>query len=132
MTVRASTYEFDDLPLIVVNGGYRAGGSEDAGIAGCAEILYDEDGSWSLGEIAIEVRRPKTAAERAGHTSIAHHKLEPHWLDKSDPLRAIIAQRLENEWRAKVQDEVDEQIFNDLSAENDNLADYRRDARRAV
>jgi hypothetical protein len=106
------TYHFDELPLITT------GGMDACHVTGFAEIRYDPGGAWAIERIGFAaVRRedaPSGAAEvprSAGRPrSVAGGNT---WLDIGDPLHTIIFDRLEHEWRSRVQRRVDDQIFDD-------------------
>lgn len=87
------TYEFDELPLAIVNG------IEAGFINGQAEIDYVGGGYWSVDDITIEGFGERVDGKR----------LWPQ-VPAPEAIAKIIRGRLTNEWSHKVQDAVNEQI----------------------
>lgn len=106
------TYEFDELPLAIVNG------IEAAFINGSAEIEYANDGYWQLGAISVE-----------GFGDRVNGKREWPQVPAPPALAAMIIHRLTNDWDDKVSTAVQERIAEDHECERDNWADMRREER---
>jgi hypothetical protein len=123
MVARSFTYDFDELPLVVT------GGFDACHVTGFAEIRYDARGAWSIERIGFHaVRRVNPRAEVPGSGRPPRSARDKAWLDIGDPLHAIVYDRLEHDWRSRVQNRVDDQVFDDR---NDGaFAD--RDADHAV
>ena len=107
MTDRTLTFPLEELPLCIVFG------AEGALINGEAQITYWPDGSWIVGHILVD------GYDGGEKVSVA--------LASGDPLDLIISQRLEKEWRSKVDDAVAEEIEKAREAAADDYADMRRE-----
>jgi hypothetical protein len=95
-------YKFDELPLVIANG------VEGALTNGEAEIEFERDGTWMVSHIAVEGYRNATKEEIAKGSRPFIRDLAP--LPAGNELDFLISQRLEGEWRDRVQDAVREQI----------------------
>ncbi len=119
--MKSFTYLFEELPLVISNG-YSA-----CDVSGFAEIRYDPRGAWSVERIGFDALRPRTPTE-ASATRLApsrpRFERAPLWLDAGDPIQLIIYDRLEHEWRARVQRQVDDLIFDDRSDVDERAADH--------
>jgi hypothetical protein len=129
MPLKSFTYEFEELPLVT------SGAFDACLVTGFAEIHYDMSGAWSIGDIGFEVvqrrnaiappsRQPRDDASRA--RAIAPQTL---LLDPGDPIQMIIYHRLEHDWRARVQNCVEDRILDDCG---DGGADVRLDRALAL
>jgi hypothetical protein len=109
------TYEFEELPLAVVNG------IEAGFVNGTAEIQYSNNGGWVIWDITLEGFGERVNGKR-------------QWPQVSAPIeiRSIISHRLFNEWREKVQDAVADAIADDRERAADDYADMRREERMAA
>jgi len=106
--LKSFTYAFEELPLVV------AGGIDACDVTGLAEIAYDMSGAWSVQRIGFNgVRR----AAAAGPSRSLERAMV--WLDVGDPVQMLVYDRLEHEWRGRVQSLVDDRIFDD---HNDDVA----------
>lgn len=95
-------YKFEELPLAIVNG-------IEAGLVnGEAEIEIYPDGNWMVSHIAVDGYRKATKEEIAKGSRPYVSELAP--LAAGNELDFLISQRLEGEWRDRVQDAVREQI----------------------
>jgi hypothetical protein len=117
-------YNFDDLPLVIENG------FEACEVAGSAEVSYSSDGEWSVESIHFDGnKRNHYTLEQLYEAQKTNAPL-PHWtrqsveLDRGTPIFSIIHDRLENEWRERVQDAVRQQIEDDRIQAADDAADY--------
>ena len=109
------SYEFDELPLVMVPG-------IDAGlINGRAEIEYRGDDDWTIRSIQIEGYQRLSLAERAAG------KKPWVYVDAPVPLAVIIAERLTGEWYDKVSSAVMHQVDIDRECAADDFADMRRE-----
>jgi hypothetical protein len=122
---REFSYSFNDLPLLVT-GGF------DAGLVnGSALVSYWPNGEWSLSQIYLDGWRRRS--DRDIDNDVAAGKRwqpfeqKPVLLDRGTDLHRMIWDRLENEWRAKVQDAVNEQIERDREDAVNTLADMCRE-----
>lgn len=108
------TYEFEELPLVISNG-IPAGQ-----INGCAEIEFTTDGLWQIGEVCVEGYQSLTSAERAAG--------KRPWIYVKAPidLMVMVAERLEIQWKHRV----DEAVREAIDAEREAAAEYRADMRR--
>lgn len=119
---RTLEFEFDELPLIIDLG------FDAAIISGMADISYRADGEWSVSAIYVDGYRERSLVERAkmrGDGTRFEKKLVE--IERGSWMFDTIARRLENEWRDKVQNAVNEAIGEDRACAADNAADYRRD-----
>ena len=116
--MKSFTYLFEELPL-VITGGYSA-----CDVTGFAEITYDTRGAWSVGRIGFDGLRPAAAMPVLSAEPPARFERAPVWLDAGDPVQLIIYDRLEHEWCARVQRQVDDRLFDDG---NDAGADQAAD-----
>ena len=118
-------FTFDELPM-VIDRGFEAGL-----VAGSAEIRYHRDGEWSIRGISLTGHRLKTGWNRPSMDEVARGV--SMWdrrevsLDVGDPLYSLIYHRLENEWRATVQEAVNARIVEDRHGDPDAAYDRRRD-----
>jgi len=98
-------YRFEELPLVIENG-FSAGL-----VNGSALVSYWLDGQWGVSQIYLDGHKRKPAADLL--KQIPGAKL---WderdvqLDRGDRIHAIIWDRLEHDWRASVQEAVNEAI----------------------
>ncbi len=127
---RTLEFEFDELPLIIDLG------FDAAIISGMADISYPPDGEWSVSAIYVDGYRERSLVEKAKMrgdgivpTSFEKKLVE---IERGSWMFDTIARRLENEWRDKVQNAVNEAIGEDRACAADNAADYRRDVMRGV
>jgi hypothetical protein len=117
--MKTFSYSFEELPLLIER-------DIEAGlVAGCAEISYSRHGEWGIGEIALDGYRE--ASEEEQSSRVGRFIRETVSLDAGTPIHGLIYHRLENEWRGRVEDAVNEQIAADLEAAADDYADMRRD-----
>lgn len=109
------SYEFEELPLVIVNG------IEAALINGLAEIRYNRDGQWQVETISVEGYQPLTAEQRAAG--------ERPWVYVKAPaeLEFMIGARLEGEWHDKICDAIREQLASDREDAAEQRAEMRRD-----
>lgn len=88
-------YKFEELPLIVTAG-------IDAGLVnGSALIDYWPDGQWGISQLYVD-----GYAQKPGGGWLPRSVL----LDRGTPLHSMIWDRLEDEWRPRVQNAVNEAI----------------------
>lgn len=107
------TYEFEELPLAVVNG------IEAAFINGSAEVQYDGDGLFEIGAISVE-----------GFGERVNGKREWPMVPAPKQLADLILHRLSHDdWQDKIGNAVHERIAEDYECERDNWADMRREER---
>ncbi|MGW1422719.1 hypothetical protein ACWAT4_21695 [Bradyrhizobium manausense] len=108
------TYEFEELPLVIANG-IPAGQ-----INGCAEIKFNHDGAWEIDGLCVEGYQNLTSEERAAG--------KRPWIYVKAPfeLVCLISERLEIDWKDRVDDAVRERI----EAEREAAAEYRAEMRR--
>jgi hypothetical protein len=125
--VKSFTYLFEELPL-VHSGGYSA-----CEVSGFAEISYDMSGAWSVGRIGFDGfrRRTTTIPLAPSDQPLARFERANIWLDTSDPLQLIIYDRLEHDWCARVQRQVDDRIFDD-GDDAEDAADHTIGLRREL
>lgn len=106
---RQLSYTFEELPLII-DLGFEAGL-----VNGSALIDYWPDGQWGISQVYLDGARRKPTAVVLG----AMFKKIPNFkcwderdvlLDRSSPINLMIHDRLENEWRSKVQEAVREAL----------------------
>jgi hypothetical protein len=122
-------YDFEELPLIIENG------FEACDVTGTAEISYNRHGEWGIESISFEgaKRNHWTIADYAAAVEsgdrLSPYTRKPVALDATTPLHGIIYHRLENEWRDRVQDAVNEQIEADRDGEAEFRAELRREDR---
>lgn len=126
---RTFQFCFDELPLVIENG-FEAGL-----ITGEATISYSGDEEWGIEGISFDgYRRNRWTVEDhwiASQTGkpLPSYDRKPVTLDATSPLHGIIYHRLENEWRGKVSNAVQEQIEEDRQCAADEYADMKRDER---
>lgn len=110
------SYEFEELPLVIVNG------IEAALINGLAEIRYNRDGQWQVESISVEGYLPLTLEQRAAG--------KKPWVYVKAPaeLEFLISERLEGEWRDRVSEAVREQLGFDRESAAEQRAESRRDS----
>jgi hypothetical protein len=127
--LKSFTYLFEELPLVVSNG-YSA-----CEVSGFAEITYDTRGAWSVGRIGFEAFRPTSAVEttatRPGRPQPRYQRI-PLWLDAGDPIQLMIYHRLEHDWCARVQRQVEDRLFDDCEAMAERSADHTIALRREL
>ncbi len=127
--MKSFTYLFEELPLVVSNG-YSA-----CEVSGFAEIAYDTRGAWSVGRIGFEAFRLPSAVETAAtRPAPARPGFEriPLWLDTGDPIQLMIYHRLEHDWCARIQRQVDDRLFDDYEAMAERSADHTIALRREL
>ena len=127
--MKSFTYLFEELPLVVSNGTLAWE------VSGFAEINYDTRGAWSVGRIGFEGFRPASPAEPAATTSVRpvpRFERAALWLDTGDPIQLIIYDRLEHDWCARIQSEVDERLFDDCDDSTARTADHTIALRREL
>ncbi len=122
-------FPIDGLPLVIENG-FAACELMD----GSAEISYDRNGEWAVESISLEgVKKNHYSLEEMISAQV-HKRPLSYWdrkpvaLDAGTPIHSIIYDRLENEWRSKVDEAVREQMEGDRISAADDRADARRDA----
>lgn len=121
ISLKSFTYLFEELPLVVSNG-YSA-----CEISGFAEITYDTRGAWSVGRIGFEAVKPPPAVETA---ATVPDRRQPGfqrislWLETGDPIQLMIYHRLEHDWCARIQRQVDDRLFDDCDAMAEWSADH--------
>jgi hypothetical protein len=109
------SYEFEELPLIIVNG------IPAALVNGLAEIRYNRDCQWHIENISVEGYQSLTLEQRAaGKKPWVYVKASPE-------LEFMIGERLEDEWYDKVCDAIREQLASDREDALEARADARRD-----
>lgn len=92
------SYEFNELPLVIDNG-------VEAGlINGCAEVLYRREGDWQIDSVCIEGWQGATQEERAAGKSPWVYVAAP------DEIATLIVNRLNTDWRSRVQNAVNEEL----------------------
>ena len=127
--MKSFTYSFEELPLVLSNG-YSA-----CEISGFAEITYDTRGGWSVGRIGFEGSRRHPSAQRPATNP---DRLQPPferarlWLDAGDQIQLLIYDRLEHEWRGRIQRQVDDRIFDDGNDSAESSADHAIALRRQL
>jgi hypothetical protein len=124
--VKSFRYAFEELPL-VISGGYSA-----CDVTGFAEIGYEMTGAWSIQRIGFDGFQRRSVQ---GVTASARPSLERRvvWLDLGDPVQMIVYDRLEHEWRTRVQNQVDERICDDREdCASDRQADHVTALRREL
>ena len=104
--------QFEELPLIIT-GGYEAGQ-----VNGTAAISYRRDGEWNIDGIWLDgfKQRASTVGEYCKSVE----------LDAGTPLYLMIYDRLEHEWRDKVEDFVQRMIQEDRETAAEDYADFKR------
>jgi hypothetical protein len=124
--LKSFTYLFEELPLV------RSGGYLACEVSGFAEISYDTSGAWSVQRIGFDAFRPRSAANPASPSDQPQARFDRAdvWLDTGDPVQLIIYDRLEHDWCARVQRQVDDRIFDDCDA--DGAADHAIALRREL
>lgn len=108
------TFSFEELPLTILNG-FSAGL-----VDGSAEISYNADAEWGIESISLDGFR-KNAKGTYDRKSVQ--------LDEGTPLYLMIFDRLESEWRDKVQEAVLLQLAEDRVCAAEDRADRMRDER---
>ena len=104
------TYEFEELPLAIVNG------IEAAFINGSLEVEYDEDGGWDIETVNVEGFGERVNGKRQW----------PH-VPAPKPLADLILHRFSHDdWQNKVETAVCEQIAKDYECAAADRADMRR------
>ncbi len=126
--MKSFTYLFEELPL-VMTGGYSA-----CDITGFAEIAYDAGGAWSVQRIGFDGFRARASAAPATGPDQPQPRFEraPVWLDAGDPIELIIYDRLEHEWSARVQRQVDDRICDDRNDAPERTVDHTIALRREL
>jgi hypothetical protein len=114
---------YNEMPLIVIDKETTAGD-----VDGHAEIEYTRDGDWGIKGIYIECYRARSFNEREVDPAIAASPI----VEAPEPFNAMIRDRLENGWYARVQNAVNEHIESDREDAADRQADYRRDERTGL
>lgn len=109
--------QFEELPLIVT-GGYEAGQ-----VNGTAAISYRRDGEWHIDGLWLDGFRKATAQERA--QGKPYWIVEPIELDAGTPIYLMIYDRLEHEWRDKVEDFVSQCLEEDRGTGRESRANLR-------
>ena len=124
--MKSFTYLFEELPLV------RSAGYSACEVSGFAEISYDASGAWSVQRIGFEGFRPRSAATATSPPGQPQARFEHTdiWLDHGDPIQLIIYDRLEHDWCARVQRQVDDRIFDD--GDDDGAADHTIALRREL
>lgn len=111
---RSFNFVFEELALVTLPH------IEAALINGQVEVEYTHDADWQLGDISVEGYRKLTQAERdAGKKPWVYVPAPPE-------LAAMIAGRLQREWRDKVFNAVLEQI----GIDREEAAEMRTEMRR--
>jgi len=107
--LKSFTYLFEELPLV------RSGGYAACEVSGLAEIRYDTSGAWSVERIGFDGFRPRITAPPLAPSDQPQARFERAniWLDPGDPIQLIIYDRLEHDWCARVQRQVDDRLFDD-------------------
>jgi hypothetical protein len=127
---RTTTFTFDELPLQILNG------FECGLVAGSAEISYNRDMEWGIESISLDGNKSirwtlEEYADRFKNglpcPSYEHKSVA---LDEGTPLYLMIYDRLENEWRGKVQDAVADQLVEDRAEAAEERAECRYNQRR--
>jgi len=115
--MRSFTYEFEELPLAIVDG------IPAVFTNGCADIAYSRDGRWGVMSIGVEGHRDISREERAAG--------KRPWVYVTAPatLCCIIVDRLESEWRYKVSSAVSDRLEKDREYEADDRASTIRNRR---
>ncbi len=106
---RQLSYRFEELPLAIVNG------FEGGLVNGSALINYWTDGTWGISQIYLDGAKRKGTPEviKAILAKVPNFKC---WderdilLDRGDRIQEIIWDRLEHEWRGRVQEAVNHAI----------------------
>jgi hypothetical protein len=126
--LKSFTYLFEELPL-VMTAGYSA-----CDVTGFAEISYDRHGAWSVQRIGFDGFRAHAATNGSASSDLPPSRFEraPVWLDAGDPIELIIHDRLEHEWRARVQRQVDERISDDRYDAPERTVDHTIALRREL
>jgi len=124
--LKSFTYLFEELPLM------RSGGYGACEVSGLAEIRYDASGAWSVERIGFDGFRPRATVPTLAPSDQSQARFERSqiWLDAGDPLQLIIYDRLEHDWCARVQSQVDDRIFDDgddADSRTDHAIALRRD-----
>ena len=124
--MKSFTYLFEELPLV------RSAGYSACEVSGFAEISYDTSGGWSVERIGFEGSRPRPAASPASPPSQPQARFERTdiWLDAGDPIQLMIYDRLEHDWCARVQRQVDDRILDD--GDDGGAADHAIALRREL
>ena len=95
----------------MITGGYSA-----CDVTGLAEIAYDTRGGWSSRSASVStVSGPgsRSIGDWARSDRRPGSSVPTIWLDSGDPIELIIYDRLEHEWSARVQRQVDDRIVDD-------------------
>lgn len=126
--MKSFTYLFEELPLVVTGGRFACD------VTGFAEITYDSRGAWSVQRIGFDGICARSATEPAARSDAPLSGFErvPVWLDAGDPIELIIYDRLEHEWSARVQRQVDVQICDDRNGAAERAADHTMALRREL
>ena len=102
---------FEELPL-VITGGYEAGQ-----VNGTAAISYRPDGEWNIDGIWLDgFKKPGNEGKYS----------KPIELDHGTPIFLAIYDRLEHEWRDRVEDFVQQMIQEDRETAAEDYADFKR------
>jgi len=125
--LKSFTYLFEELPLV------RSGGYSACEVSGRAEIRYDTSGAWSVQRIGFDGFRPRVTAPTLAPSEQPQGRFERAriWLDAGDPIQLLIYDRLEHDWNARVQRQVDDRIFDDGDSD-DRRADHAIALRREM
>lgn len=118
--MKTFTFVFEELALVTLPN------IEAALINGQVEVEYTHDADWQLGDISVEGYRRLTQAERdAGKKPWVYVPAPPE-------LAAMIAGRLQREWRDRVSAAVCEQIASDREEAAEMRAEMRMEERMGV
>ena len=110
-------FQFEELPLIMT------GGCEAAQVNGTAAIAFRLDGSWHIDGLRLDGFRKASVVERANGKP--HWIVEPIELDAGTPIYLMIYDRLEHEWRDKVEDFVSQCLEEDRGTGRESRANLR-------
>ena len=111
------TYEFEELPLAIING------IPAALINGRADLSYYPDGEWKIDAVYIEGHQDISRGERTAGKRPWVYVPAPDLLDQ------LICERLELEWFDKLSSAVLNQLVDDRASDADTRADIIRSRR---
>ncbi len=113
------TFEFEELPLVIVKG------VPAAMINGCADLSYFPDGEWDVVSVHVEGHQEISREERAAGRR--------PWVYVPAPgsLSRLIIHRLafDEEWCDKIANAISDQLDKDYECEPDDRSDILRSRR---
>lgn len=110
-------FEFDELPLVMIDG------FECGFVTGAADIQYGTEGDWSIVGIALQ------GWKRNPNDGPVWLPNENKWLKPDFPLYGLIQSALEIRKARDIREAVEDQIRADRLASPFNIADHKRELR---